>query len=1029
MADLPDSLPLDSPNSTPLPIASVAPTDFGLGQAQSALESAAVASRRADFYEQRAKSKADLASVQGDLAQFKEANTQAASVAQGQWNGGPGLAKTVLADANERAQRWVENNPDYTPGQRAEFAKAANKSIADLGNSVNTYEGTKLLEQQVDTQVVQTNNATSTFWAGDGTGGGYGDDKQNLIDNWPPTSKGLGIAGLAAFDAHQRAVEPLVPLSQRPHFEAEMSAKRAVEAADYTKIEGEAHNAYVLKNGGDQATALTNSIAANPTAYDGVVAALPAIASTMPAAHAAEVLHSWMGDAAYNRVHGLILRQDFKQASLEMSDGRYEAVLSGEKMASLESELAAQDRAHGQSAITQGIIDAQGTSALAADEVAVRTTGQSSLDPDKLGAIAASMTDGGKKVGEHLVAIDQAKRDFAASGSTRQLSDPDLQAIAAYPPPQPKLKDGSDNPNYAAEKRTWDTNQSIIKDEQNARQSSPGALVWGIDPKLDGGKAPAAASTLDPAADPATLRDGQVLQSQWQGVVNNPGDTHAAAIYAGHMLGAQYWRGTPPSSRQILPQSVARALALPLINATPETMLAEAAKLGAIVHALPTGFTLPDGSTAGPQTILYRQLAWAGLNPALASAVVDYGADQAKLGPVVAALTNEKLKPLTQGQENLIKTGVATQLATYLASNAGAPGAADLNPARIQRTILVTHGIMALNPDVNAAIKQAVGQATSSPSGQPYLYMGSTRVPAQLQANMATIQQGLARALHTAGTGGNLYPPDGLAQGTKAQEQVYAAKVLSGGVWMTDPDDRGVTLMTPHNDGTFDPVADYYGKKIHMTWDEAQGAAKWQPEGGGGGAYRVPFGHEPPNWAHAPDGTPVPAVSNSVGMTALMDAVKWKEGFQGKPSPKGAQGDYQLTEAAVKDYAPRIGEAPDIKRAATDQDYNKRVAYADMADQIKHFGSTPAGLALATAAYNAGRGPLEGFTRAPYTDKQGVHHGAERVPGWLQTIGDPRTGKISPADFVARIPYHETKDYVTDVLPRAYANLTSQKGR
>ena len=63
---------------------------------------------------------------------------------------------------------------------------------------------------------------------------------------------------------------------------------------------------------------------------------------------------------------------------------------------------------------------------------------------------------------------------------------------------------------------------------------------------------------------------------------------------------------------------------------------------------------------------------------------------------------------------------------------------------------------------------------------------------------------------------------------------------------------------------------------------------------------------------------------------------------------------------------------------------------------------------------DAGPGRLDGY-RDPATN---TWH-----PGWLQTIGDPRTGKISLTDFVARIPIPETRAYVQAVLPAALKRL------
>ena len=50
---------------------------------------------------------------------------------------------------------------------------------------------------------------------------------------------------------------------------------------------------------------------------------------------------------------------------------------------------------------------------------------------------------------------------------------------------------------------------------------------------------------------------------------------------------------------------------------------------------------------------------------------------------------------------------------------------------------------------------------------------------------------------------------------------------------------------------------------------------------------------------------------------------------------------------------------------------------------------------LAFAAYNAGRG---------------------RVQEWIAKFGDPRDPKVDPVDWVERIPFMETRNYVQRVM-------------
>lgn len=119
-------------------------------------------------------------------------------------------------------------------------------------------------------------------------------------------------------------------------------------------------------------------------------------------------------------------------------------------------------------------------------------------------------------------------------------------------------------------------------------------------------------------------------------------------------------------------------------------------------------------------------------------------------------------------------------------------------------------------------------------------------------------------------------------------------------------------------------------------------------------------------------------------------------------SPKGATGVMQLMPATAPEAAELAGlpwdeelfNRPMTGNPALDeqaQAYNQALGEAYFGAQLKKYGSE----ALAAAAYNAGPGNL---------DK------------WLQEYGDPRKGEISSAEFMSKIPFKETRDYVRAVV-------------
>jgi soluble lytic murein transglycosylase len=100
----------------------------------------------------------------------------------------------------------------------------------------------------------------------------------------------------------------------------------------------------------------------------------------------------------------------------------------------------------------------------------------------------------------------------------------------------------------------------------------------------------------------------------------------------------------------------------------------------------------------------------------------------------------------------------------------------------------------------------------------------------------------------------------------------------------------------------------------------------------------------------------------------------------------------QVTPVAAKDTCKRFSCSYDVNRLKNDTPYNLQVGAAELAGVIQDYRGN---LMLAFAGYNAGRG---------------------RVKEWIERYGDPRDPRVDPIDWVERIPFMETRNYVQRVM-------------
>jgi soluble lytic murein transglycosylase len=132
-----------------------------------------------------------------------------------------------------------------------------------------------------------------------------------------------------------------------------------------------------------------------------------------------------------------------------------------------------------------------------------------------------------------------------------------------------------------------------------------------------------------------------------------------------------------------------------------------------------------------------------------------------------------------------------------------------------------------------------------------------------------------------------------------------------------------------------------------------------------------------------------PAIDNAM----LFAIIRQESAFNPADwSSAHAMGLMQVTPVAARDTCKRFGCKYDVKRLKGDTPYNLQLGAAELGGVMQDYRGN---YILAFAAYNAGRG---------------------RVQEWIGQFGDPRDPKVDPIDWVERIPFMETRNYVQRVM-------------
>jgi soluble lytic murein transglycosylase len=137
---------------------------------------------------------------------------------------------------------------------------------------------------------------------------------------------------------------------------------------------------------------------------------------------------------------------------------------------------------------------------------------------------------------------------------------------------------------------------------------------------------------------------------------------------------------------------------------------------------------------------------------------------------------------------------------------------------------------------------------------------------------------------------------------------------------------------------------------------------------------------------HSPVG---PAIDRSV----IYSVARTESAFnQRDKSAADAVGLMQVTPEAGRDTAKRFGVEYDWDRLVSDPVYNTQMGAAELSALLQEYKGSHI---MTFAGYNAGRG---------------------RVRDWVKAYGDPRDPNVDAVDWVERIPFAETRNYVQRVM-------------
>jgi hypothetical protein len=889
----------------------------------------------------------------------------------------PGFANRALASFDNHFTAVTEDTT-YSKGVQAALRDKLAGLRADVGRRAIGVEtqgrGEVIAAQRRDREAAALSDQVIPFNAR------FQTRFKALTDGFDGSDPAYATNVLQAYDEESQATLQAAPEALRPALERTLQGRRVSIHARVLEAQDKAHDAFVTGAAQRSVGALANTVLSNPAAYDDAVADLDGALAGLPPALRTATRREAQGDLATSRIEALIRDGDHELARGELDDGRYDGVLTPERKATLLARAEAAETGGARS--VEDFRAAYEADAAIESEVEARARGEST--GLSLTQMAAMLSPREMAAAERKLAA--ADRVFAATGKVRDLTGEALRARLAEPEPDPAAG-GAD---YAERLSAWELGRKAAAAELERRNKDPAAWVLTSERAGDAG---------------AQARD------KLEAYLETPPEDWAehgrrGGAFAGQMWVEQARAGIAPQSRRILPKDQAAALVERYAEAEAGPARAAALEsLAVTLRGMPQGVKMTfDGSTLNARTMVARELGQAGLAPADVSALVDLGDDKARLRTYADATANPTARAALPGKgaESGLRAAVEARLSRYFETADALPGSSAQNEGRLARARIVARHLMTAR---GLTAREAADAATAD-LVDDYRFVDGWRMPKAEadgvtagRQNHSLARDGLSKATFALirAEAGALAAPTGVRAGVAAADaqRIAADRIEQAGRWVTLENDGGVGLMLPTTSG-WTPATDKWGRPIRMSWSQAYARGRGEAAG---------------SWVTPPPAAATPQrAAPAKARAAVAAALEWQEsrGRTDAVSPKGALGVRQLLPGTARDAARMAGlaafngKSDDQVREILVKDpaLNRRLSDRHIAFLSDRYDGH---VGLMLAAYNAGHG---------------------RVDTWLRRFGDPRRGRVSLDDWVADIPFEETRKYVRAVLPRAVAELS-----